>query len=94
MENGYPVKHENTYNSDLSSVMKCVMISFVAGKAFEDFLHGISRRVGMADEADSKSVVGNHVRVQVPLPALVKIVGIPVKIMVLTIFLLLKFDNS
>ncbi len=28
------------------------------------------RRVGMADEADSKSVVGNHVRVQVPLPAL------------------------
>ncbi len=29
----------------------------------------ISRRVGMADEADSKSVVGNHVRVQVPLPA-------------------------
>ncbi len=26
-------------------------------------------RVGMADEADSKSVVGNHVRVQVPLPA-------------------------
>ena len=30
----------------------------------------ISRCVGMADEADSKSVVGNHVRVQVPLPAL------------------------
>ena len=29
------------------------------------------RRVGMADEADSKSVVGNHVRVQVPLPAFV-----------------------
>lgn len=29
----------------------------------------ISRRVGMADEADSKSVVGNHVRVQVPPPA-------------------------
>lgn len=27
------------------------------------------RRVGMADEADSKSVVGNYVRVQVPLPA-------------------------
>lgn len=27
------------------------------------------RRVGMADEADSKSVVGNHVRVQVPPPA-------------------------
>ena len=27
------------------------------------------RRVGMADEADSKSVVGNNVRVQVPLPA-------------------------
>ena len=32
-------------------------------------LREISRRVGMADEADSKSVVGNHVRVQVPLPA-------------------------
>ena len=31
------------------------------------------RRVGMADEADSKSVVGNHVRVQVPLPAGIKI---------------------
>ena len=28
------------------------------------------RHVGMADEADSKSVVGNHVWVQVPLPAL------------------------
>ena len=26
----------------------------------------------MADEADSKSVVGNHVWVQVPLPALFK----------------------
>ena len=29
----------------------------------------ISRRVGMADDADSKSVVGNHVWVQVPPPA-------------------------
>ena len=28
------------------------------------------RHVGMADEADSKSVVGNYVWVQVPLPAL------------------------
>ena len=28
------------------------------------------RRVGMADDADSKSVVGNHVWVQVPPPAL------------------------
>ena len=28
------------------------------------------RRVGMADDADSKSVAGNRVRVQVPLPAL------------------------
>ena len=27
------------------------------------------RHVGMADEADSKSVVGNHVWVQVPSPA-------------------------
>ena len=30
----------------------------------------ICRHVGMADDADSKSVVGNHVWVQVPLPAL------------------------
>ncbi len=30
----------------------------------------VSRRVGMADDADSKSVAGNRVRVQVPLPAL------------------------
>ena len=29
----------------------------------------VSRRVGMADDADSKSVVGNHVWVQVPPPA-------------------------
>ena len=29
----------------------------------------VGRRVGMADEADSKSVVGNNVRVQVPPPA-------------------------
>ena len=32
----------------------------------------ISRRVGMADDADSKSVVGNHVWVQVPPPAVKK----------------------
>ena len=32
----------------------------------------ISRRVGMADEADSKSVVGNHVWVQVPSPAVIR----------------------
>ena len=30
----------------------------------------VSRRVGMADDADSKSVAGNRVRVQVPPPAL------------------------
>ena len=30
----------------------------------------LRRCVGMADDADSKSVVGNHVRVQVPPPAL------------------------
>ena len=33
-------------------------------------------RAGMselADEADSKSVVGNHVRVQVPLPAVINV---------------------
>ena len=29
----------------------------------------ICRLVGMADDADSKSVVGDHVRVQVPQPA-------------------------
>ena len=33
----------------------------------------ISRRVGMADEADSKSVVGNHVWVQVPSPAVINL---------------------
>ena len=32
------------------------------------------RHVGMADEADSKSVVGDHVRVQVPLPAVNELV--------------------
>ena len=32
-------------------------------------LRNVGRHVGMADEADSKSVVGNHVWVQVPLPA-------------------------
>ncbi len=47
------------------------MIIFVAGwKAIYNVCIKISRRVGMADEADSKSVVGNHVWVQVPLPAL------------------------
>ena len=40
-------------------------------KFYVKITHGceISRCVGMADEADSKSVVGNHVRVQVPPPA-------------------------
>ena len=33
-------------------------------------LQQTSRCVGMADDADSKSVVGNHVWVQVPPPAL------------------------
>ena len=45
------------------------------------------RRVGMADEADSKSVVGNHVRVQVPLPAVGKIAEKPVNSRVRAIFL-------
>ncbi len=35
----------------------------------------ICRRVGMADEADSKSVVGDYVRVQVPPPAVISICG-------------------
>lgn len=33
----------------------------------------VSRRVGMADDADSKSVAGNRVRVQVPLPASIRV---------------------
>lgn len=32
------------------------------------------RHVGMADDADSKSVAGNRVRVQVPLPAVNELV--------------------
>ena len=38
-------------------------------KAHKSPIFSIRRRVGMADEADSKSVVGNNVRVQVPPPA-------------------------
>ena len=34
------------------------------------------RHVGMADDADSKSVAGNRVWVQVPLPALTKFVRV------------------
>ena len=34
----------------------------------------ISRHVGMADDADSKSVAGNRVWVQVPPPAVLKLV--------------------
>ena len=37
---------------------------------FEQFENRISRRGGMADAPDSKSVGGNTVWVQVPLPAL------------------------
>ena len=38
---------------------------------YDTITYGLKRRrrVGMADEADSKSVVGNYVRVQVPPPA-------------------------
>ena len=49
------------------------------------------RRVGMADEADSKSVVGNNVRVQVPLPAVLKIAETPVKSRGSAFFLLKLF---
>ena len=41
----------------------------------------------MADEADSKSVVGNHVWVQVPSPAVVKIAETVVNTMVPAIFI-------
>ena len=50
--------------------------------------------VGMADEADSKSVVGNHVWVQVPPPALLKMLGNPVKWGVLGFFIFRKFENN
>ena len=44
------------------------------------------RHVGMADDADSKSVVGNHVWVQVPLPALLKVLVISINIDILGLF--------
>ena len=50
---------------------KCLQFSETYDK-INDVEESICRRVGMADEADSKSVVGNHVRVQVPLPAVTK----------------------
>ena len=39
-------------------------------ESYDNIIFVSCRHVGMADEADSKSVVGNHVWVQVPLPAL------------------------
>ena len=55
----------------------------------------LCRRVGMADEADSKSVVGNHVRVQVPLPAVVgnscKLKGSLIEPMVYSYFFSLSY---
>ena len=45
----------------------------------------------LADEADSKSVVGNNVRVQVPLPAVLKIAETPVKSRGSAFFLLKLF---
>ena len=56
----------------------------------------------MADEADSKSVVGNYVRVQVPLPALYIIIRnetaakVDSQIAFATVFLCteIKADNS
>ena len=47
------------------------------------------RRVGMADEADSKSVVGNHVRVQVPLPAVKALIN-----SVLFLFIYVKIEKN
>ena len=54
-------------------------MNFVVREIGERNLVTKGRRVGMADEADSKSVVGNNVRVQVPLPAVLKIAWNPVK---------------
>ena len=39
---------------------------------FTSVIGPMSWCVGMADDADSKSVVGNHVWVQVPPPALLE----------------------
>ena len=39
------------------------------GFIFPNLTVFVGRHVGMADEADSKSVVGDYVWVQVPLPA-------------------------
>ncbi len=50
------------------------------------YKHRKCRRVGMADEADSKSVVGNHVWVQVPSPAVLKIAETLVNSMIPAIF--------
>ena len=54
-------KNKIIYKKYLQKEKNCDNIHFV--------VKTICRRVGMADEADSKSVVGNNVRVQVPLPA-------------------------
>ena len=54
----------------------------------------VSRCVGMADEADSKSVVGNHVWVQVPSPAVMKRLKSPVsmEISVFFVFMLERYN--
>ena len=62
---------QTIFKKHLSFEIKYANINFVANDKY------ISRCVGMADEADSKSVVGNNVWVQVPPPA-VKVVGFTV----------------
>ena len=53
------------------------------------------RRVGMADEADSKSVVGDHVWVQVPSPAVIlkKLTALIIQCFQLFLFIAFSFHE-
>ena len=59
-------------NTILSYICKTCKKNLYYFRQYDNISICKRRRVGMADEADSKSVVGNHVRVQVPLPAFIK----------------------